>query len=50
MERMDETDDDVDFLPLKPVEERRIVDLGVSGDGDRDWRLYAFEVAIRGGG
>lgn len=49
MERTEDTDDDVDFLPLRPADERRMVDLGVRGDGDNDWRLYAFDVVIRGG-
>ena len=50
MDRMDETDDDVDFRPRRPAppEARRIVDRGVSGEGDREWRLYELEECIRG--
>jgi hypothetical protein len=41
MDRTDETDEDVDFLPRNPAgpEDRRTVDRGVSGEGDKDWRL-----------
>lgn len=52
MERIEETEDDVDFRPRRPVgpEERRTVDLGVTGEGERECRLYdaAMAVCIRG--
>ena len=50
MERMDQTDDEVDFRPRRPFEGLRRVDLGVSGEGESDCLLYALDVAIRGGG
>ena len=39
IERIDETDEDVDFLPRRPVEDRLMADRGVSGEGDNDCRL-----------
>lgn len=41
MERMEETEEDVDLRPRKPVpaDERRMAERGVSGEGDRDCRL-----------
>jgi hypothetical protein len=39
MLRMEDTDDDVDFLPRSPVLERRKVERGVNGDGESDCRL-----------
>lgn len=39
MERTDETEDDVDLRPRSPPDERRIVERGVNGDGDKDCRL-----------
>lgn len=39
MDRTEDTEDEVDFLPLKPADERRTVPRGVNGDGDNDWRL-----------
>jgi len=41
MLRIEETEDDVDFRPLKPPLGRRNVDRGVSGDGDIECRLLA---------
>lgn len=41
IDRIDDTDDDVDFRPRRPPEVRRIavVVRGVSGEGERDCRL-----------
>ncbi len=39
MLRMEETEEDVDLRPLRPVLERRKVDRGVRGEGEREWRL-----------
>ena len=41
IERIEETDEEVDFLPRRPAvpDARRIVERGVSGDGDRDCLL-----------
>jgi len=50
IERTDEMDEDVDFLPRRPAEERRIVERGVNGDGDSDCRLYDCDVPTRGRG
>lgn len=51
IERMDETDEDVDLRPRRPcpwpAEERRTA-RGVRGEGDRDWRLYDVVVCRRG--
>jgi hypothetical protein len=40
-ERTDETEEDVDLRPRRPVgpDERRTVERGVSGEGEREWRL-----------
>jgi hypothetical protein len=40
-ERTDETDDEVDLRPRRPVgpEVRRMVERGVSGEGESEWRL-----------
>lgn len=39
MLRIEETEDDVDFLPRRPVEVRRYTEeRGVSGDGDKEFR------------
>ncbi len=48
MDRTEDTEDDVDFRPRSPAEDRLTVDLGVRGEGDNDCRLY--DVASRGGG
>ena len=42
MERTDETDEDVDLRPRRPAdpEVRRTVERGVSGEGEREWRLW----------
>lgn len=40
MVRMDDNEEEVDFRPRSPVDERRIVERGVNGAGDRDCRLY----------
>lgn len=39
MVRMEETDEDVDFRPRRPLLGRRKADRGVSGEGDNDVRL-----------
>ena len=41
MDLMEETDDEVDFLPRSPAEPdaRRTVDRGVNGDGESERRL-----------
>jgi len=39
MDRIDDTEDDVDLRPRRPVEDRRMVPRGVKGDGERDCRL-----------
>jgi hypothetical protein len=39
IDRTEDTEDEVDFRPLKPADERRTVPRGVNGDGDNDWRL-----------
>lgn len=36
MERTEETEDEVDLRPRRPAEDRRTVDRGVSGDGERE--------------
>lgn len=38
---MDETDEEVDLRPLKPLLVRRKVDRGVKGEGEMDVRLLA---------
>lgn len=48
MERTEDTDDEVDFLPRKPADERRMVERGVKGTGDTDCRLYEDDVATLG--
>lgn len=49
-ERTEETDEEVDLRPRRPAgpEERRTVDRGVSGEGDRECRLYEPDVCRRG--
>lgn len=37
---MEDREEEVDFRPRRPVDERRIVERGVNGTGDRDCRLY----------
>lgn len=51
MERTEETEDEVDFRPRSPVgpDERRTFDRGVSGDGEREWRLFAGMLVSMGG-
>jgi hypothetical protein len=39
MERIEDMDEDVDFRPRRPPEERRYEDRGVNGAGDADSRL-----------
>jgi hypothetical protein len=39
MERIEDTEDDVDLRPRRPPEERRYDERGVSGDGEREGRL-----------
>jgi hypothetical protein len=39
MLRMEETEEEVDLRPRRPVLGRRKVDRGVRGEGERDWRL-----------
>ena len=46
---MDDTDEDVDLRPRRPLLARRNVDRGVSGEGDSDVRLLGV-VRSRGGG
>lgn len=36
---MDETDEDVDFLPRRPPEDRRYEPRGVTGEGDIEGRF-----------
>lgn len=42
--RMEETDEDVDFRPRRPTEERRYDPRGVIGDGEREFRLLEWPV------
>ena len=44
---MEDTDEDVDLRPRRPVLDRRKVDRGVNGDGEREWRLLLGVVYIR---
>ena len=37
--RMEDNEEEVDFLPRRPVDARRIEERGVTGPGDNDWRL-----------
>jgi len=39
MLRIEDTDDEVDLRPLRPVLDRRYVDRGVNGEGDSDCLL-----------
>jgi hypothetical protein len=39
MERIEDMDEDVDFRPRRPPEDRRYEDRGVNGAGDADSRL-----------
>lgn len=47
MLRMEDTDEDGDLRPRRPVLDRRKVDRGVNGDGEREWRLLLGVVYIR---
>lgn len=47
MERIEDTDEEVDLRPRRPAEDRRIVDRGVMGDGDSECRLYEPLVGAR---
>ena len=47
MVRMEETEEDVDFLPRRPVLERRKVERGVKGAGDRECRLLVGVAYVR---
>lgn len=47
MDLTEDTDEDVDFRPRRPAEERRTADRGVMGDGERDCRLYECPVGTR---
>ena len=40
MLRMEETEEEVDFRPRRPAEERRYEECGVKGTGERDERLW----------
>ena len=44
MLRIDETDEDVDFRPRNPAEERRYDPRGVIGDGESEFRLLEWPV------
>lgn len=39
MDRIDETEEEVDLRPRRPVDVRRYEECGVRGDGDRDVRF-----------
>ena len=39
IDRTEETDDDVDFLPRSPADGRRNEERGVTGDGDNELRF-----------
>lgn len=39
MDRIDEIDEEVDFLPLRPPDDRLYEDRGVNGAGDTDGLL-----------
>jgi len=39
MERIEETDEDVDFRPRKPALDRRYCERGVMGDGEMECRF-----------
>jgi hypothetical protein len=44
MLRTEDTEDEVDLRPLRPVLDRRKPDRGVSGEGDSECRLLGVEV------
>jgi hypothetical protein len=44
------TELDVDLRPRRPLEPRRKAERGVSGDGERECRLFEVPVYMRGGG
>lgn len=39
IDRIEDTEDDVDLRPRSPADERRMAVLGVSGEGERECRL-----------
>jgi hypothetical protein len=43
MERMDETEDDVDFRPRSPELRRYVEERGVSGEGDSESLLLELD-------
>ena len=47
MLRMDETEEEVDFRPRRPADERRYEECGVRGTGERDDRLWEA-IRVRG--
>ena len=50
-DRMDETEEEVDFLPRRPADERRYEERGVTGIGERDFRLLGVVArALEDGG
>jgi hypothetical protein len=46
--RIEETEEDVDFRPRRPVELRRYDERGVTGEGESELRFLVREVSIRG--
>ena len=44
MLRIEETEEDVDLRPRRPVLERRNVERGVKGEGERDCRFVVMGV------
>lgn len=46
MERIEDTEEDVDFRPRRPPEERRYEERGVSGAGDAESRLMEPEPCV----
>jgi len=50
MLRIEETDDEVDFRPLRPVLGRLKAERGVRGDGEIDCRLLGVAYIRLGGG